>query len=155
MNLEQIAGHNLRIQSWINFLSGATFLVPVITLFYKHTGLSLYEIVIISNVATFAIWLLEIPTSVFADTVGRKYSLQRSVLCNLFGAATILFFPNFIGFVVASLLNALNMPTTLPEEYSRDEIRRVMSADKKASGGRAKLAVPVHIGHGTIIDTNS
>ena len=107
MNKQELAQRNLHIQSWVNFLSGATFLVPIITLFYTHTGLSLWEIVIISNVATFAIWLLEIPTSVLADTIGRKYSLQRSVVCNLLGAVTILLFPNFWGFIVASLFSAL------------------------------------------------
>lgn len=105
--MEQIAKRNIKIQTWINFLSGVVFLIPIITIFYKYVGLSIFQIVIISNVYTFAIWLFELPTSVFADTTGRKKSLMASVISNVLCTLLILFVPTFWGFVVASVFSAL------------------------------------------------
>jgi MFS family permease len=106
-NKKQIAKRNIRIQGWINFLAGVTFLVPIITIFYQYTGLSLVEIVIISNVSTFVVWLLELPTSVLADTCGRKKSMITSVFCNFFGALALLLIPSFFGFIIAAIFSAL------------------------------------------------
>ncbi len=105
--MKHIATRNIHIQSWINFLAGVTFLVPIITIFYKYTGLSLFEIVLISNVSTFFIFALELPTSVLADTIGRKFSLVSSVVANLCGATMILLFPNLYGFTAAAVFSAL------------------------------------------------
>jgi len=103
----QISQKNIRLYGWINFLSGITFLTPVITALYQHTGLSIGEIVVISNVATLSIWILELPTSVVADVFGRKLSLVASVSCNLLSAVSILLFPSFIGFAIASFFSGL------------------------------------------------
>ncbi len=105
--MEQIAKRNIKLQGWINFISGTVFLIPIVSIFYKFTGLSLFEIIVISNISTFAIWLFELPTSVFADTTGRKKSLIASVTCNVIGALFILFMPSFLGFAIASVFAAL------------------------------------------------
>ena len=105
--MEHIARRNLKLQSWINFLSGVVFLVPIITVFYRYVGLSIPQIIIISNISTFAIWIFELPPSVFADTTGRKKSLVASVVCGLVAAIIVLFAPSFWGFAVASLFSAL------------------------------------------------
>lgn len=102
---KKTAERNIKLQTWINFLSGVVFLIPVITLFYKYTGLSLVDIILIANVSTLTVWIFELPTSVFADTSGRKKSLVISVICNLASALVILFFPSFIGFIVASIIS--------------------------------------------------
>jgi len=77
--MQKIAKQNIKIHGWINFFAGVVFLVPIISLFYKYTGLSTFEIILISNIVTFAIWIFELPTSVLADTTGRKKSLIFSV----------------------------------------------------------------------------
>jgi MFS family permease len=107
MKKVQIAKRNIQIQSWVNFLSGVTFLVPIITIFYKYTGFTLFQIIVISNVSTFCIWAFELPTSVLADTTGRKLSLILSVICNALGALMILLFPSYAGFIAASVFGAL------------------------------------------------
>jgi hypothetical protein len=63
-----IAEKNLRLLSWINFMSGFAFLIPVITLLYTYMGLSIPQIILITNASSLVVWLFEIPTSVFADT---------------------------------------------------------------------------------------
>lgn len=86
--------------------AGFLFLTPVITLLYKYTGLGLIEITLIANVATICMWLFELPTSVLADVVGRRPSLMTAVFFNLLGALTILLFPQFWGFIAASVFAA-------------------------------------------------
>jgi hypothetical protein len=66
--MQTIARKNINLQAWINFLSGMTFLIPVITLLYTYVGLSIFQIILIANVGSFVVFLLELPTSVFADT---------------------------------------------------------------------------------------
>lgn len=105
--MEEIAKQNIKYYRLVNFFAGAVFLIPIITLFYKYSGLSLFQIIIIANVSSLCVWLLEIPTSVFADTMGRKRSLLYSVLANFCGALMILFFPSFTGFIIASVFSAL------------------------------------------------
>jgi len=107
MQNNEIAQKNIRLRSWIYFLSGMTFLIPIITLFYKYTWLSIFDIVIISNVSTLAIWIFELPTSVIADTMWRKRPLVISVICNLISAIFILIFPSFRWFVIASFFSWL------------------------------------------------
>lgn len=101
------ARRNILLQSRINFLSGVVFLVPLITLFYKYVWLSLAQIIIITNVSTLAVWLFELPTSVWADTAWRKKALVMSVICNFIGALLILVVPSYTGFIIASIFSGL------------------------------------------------
>lgn len=103
---KQIARRNIRLQGLINMFAGFLFLTPVVTLLYKYTGLGLVEITLIANVATICMWLFELPTSVLADVVGRRPSLLTAVVFNLLGTLTILLFPQFWGFIVASVFAA-------------------------------------------------
>jgi len=105
--MQKIAKQNIKIHGWINFLSGVVFLVPIISLYYKYVGLSLFEIILISNIASFSIWIFELPTSVLADTTGRKRSLLISVIFNLIFSIIILFYPTLIGFSIAAIFQAL------------------------------------------------
>lgn len=104
---QQLAERNIKLQSWINFLAWVTFLIPVITLFYKYTGLSLVQIVLISNVSTIVIWLFELPTSVFADISWMKKSLLYSVISNAISAFFIFLFPSLWWFIAAAVFSWL------------------------------------------------
>ena len=101
------AEKNIKIHWWISLISGITFLVPIISIFYKYTGLSTFEIILISNIFTFWMWILELPTSVLADTFGRKKSLIASVISNFLCTAFILLCPNLTGFCIAAIFQAL------------------------------------------------
>ena len=98
---------NLNLQAWINFLSGFTFLLPVITLLYTYVGLSIPQIILIANVWSIVVFLFDLPTSIFADIVGRKKALFIAVLCNLLAAMTIVFFAHYWWFIVASIFGWL------------------------------------------------
>ena len=82
--LESIkAEHNLKRLGRARGVSGFVFLVPVVTLFYKYTGLSTMQIVLLANITTFVFAIFELPTSTLADTMGRKRSLLRSACANI------------------------------------------------------------------------
>lgn len=101
------ATRNIKIHWWINLISGITFLLPIISIFYKYTGLSTFEIILISNIFTFWMWILELPTSVLADTFWRKKSLIASVVSNFLCTTFILLCPNLTGFCIAAVFQAL------------------------------------------------
>ena len=104
---KQEAKRNIKIQWIINIISGITFLVPIVTLFYKYTWLSTFEIILITNIFTFWMWFLELPTSVLADTFWRKPSLLASVISNFLCTLFILLFPSLWWFCIASVFQAL------------------------------------------------
>ena len=101
------AKKNLKIYGLINFLSWITFLVPIISIFYKYTWLSTAEIILISNIFTLWMWIFELPTSTLADTMWRKKSLMASVVCNFICATIIVLFPNLIWFCIAAVFQSL------------------------------------------------
>ena len=101
------AQKNLKIYGRISFISWVAFLIPIISIFYKYTWLSTAEIVLMSNIFTFCMWIFELPTSVFADTMWRKKSLVASVISNLICTVFILFSPNLIGFSIAAVFQGL------------------------------------------------
>jgi len=123
---------NLNLQSWINFLSGMTFLIPVITLLYTYVGLSIPQIILIANVGSLVVFLFELPTSVFADTVGRKKSLVTAVICNLLSALTIVIFPHYWGFIIASFFWGLYFAfrSWTGQAFLEDNLRHIWEEKK-------------------------
>lgn len=101
------ATRNIKIEWWVYLVSWITFLVPIISIFYKYTWLSTFEIILVSNIFSFWIQLFELPTSVLADTMWRRKSMMASVICNFVFAALILFLPNLTGFCLAAVFQAL------------------------------------------------
>lgn len=101
------ATRNIKFYGLISLISGITFLVPIISIFYKYTGLSAFEIILISNIFTFWMRIFELPTSVLADTFWRKKSLLSSVICNFLCALFILIFPNLVWFCIAAIFQGL------------------------------------------------
>ena len=101
------AEKNITLYWLICLLAWITFLVPIVSIFYKYTGLSTFEIVLISNVMSFWMWIFELPTSVLWDTFWRKKSLMASVICNFLCTLFILFYPNLIWFCIAAVFQGL------------------------------------------------
>ena len=104
---KKLAKKNIKLYWIINLISGITFLVPIISIFYKYTGLSTFEIVLISNIFTLWMRIFELPTSVLGDTFWRKKSLLASVICNFICTLFILLFPSLIWFCIAAVFQWL------------------------------------------------
>lgn len=97
------AERNIKLKNWIHLCMWIAFITPIITLLYKYTGLSLTEIILVSNIGLITVRWLELPTSVFADTTWRKKSLVIAGICSFLSSLVILLFPSFTGFIIAAI----------------------------------------------------
>ena len=70
---------NLNILFWMHLLRCMFFLTPVITLFYLHRGVTYPELFLLSMLFGVASFLLEIPTGLIADKIGRKWAIVVGV----------------------------------------------------------------------------
>jgi len=122
----------MRIHGLINLISGIVFLIPIMGLFYKYTWLSLPEIILISNIGIFWIVIFELPTSVRADTSGRKKSMTISLICSLISAICILLFPSYIWFVIAAIFGALyfSFRSGTGQAFLEENLRVLWEEDK-------------------------
>src|SRR3989338_8903326 len=66
------------------FLQNLSFAAPIQTLFFQARGLSLSEIMILQSVLLGSALLLEVPTGVLGDRIGKKKSIVFGLVCALF-----------------------------------------------------------------------
>jgi len=83
------------------------FIIPVIVLFWQANGLSLTQIMILQALFAISIVILEVPTGVVADKVGRKQSLIVGAFFTLLGAIAYFLGTNFWQFFGAEFTWAL------------------------------------------------
>lgn len=91
----------IKIYMWITglFTLSASLIWGINTLFLMKAGLDIYQVFIVNAISTGAMAVFEIPTGVFADTLGRRKSFIMSTLVLSLGT---------LGYVyVASLNNNL------------------------------------------------
>ncbi|MDD2870894.1 MAG: MFS transporter [Candidatus Gracilibacteria bacterium] len=105
--VEKVGQFNLKIHYFGTFLISFSFLSPVISLYYKFFGLGISDIVFISSIYYFYIFLLEIPTSTFGDNLGRVKTMKYSILAGFFPLLIYLFIPSYEMFFVAIFFSAL------------------------------------------------
>ena len=74
MTKSTLATHNIRVLFWISFFGTISFLQPVLTLFYFERGLTSSDILIVLMFWSGAVLIGEVPTGIFADRFGAKYS---------------------------------------------------------------------------------
>ena len=88
---------NITLYKWFSFLIMTPIMMPIIVIFWENNGLDTFDIYLLQAIFAIAVVLLEVPTGMVADVLGKKKSL-------LFGT-TIAFFSFIIyglghGFVV-------------------------------------------------------
>ena len=65
---------------WISLFVNLSAIASLLTLFYIERGLSLIEIAILGVIISWVIILLEIPTGMLADSIGRKKTVILGIL---------------------------------------------------------------------------
>lgn len=83
--------------------------MPIIILYYLFYGLNYQQIGILASVLAISTILLEVPSGIFADKFGRKYSL---LLCSVLGTISMLIYlfgSNFLMFLIATSLFGMSM----------------------------------------------
>ena len=81
--------------------------MPIIVLFFKENGLSLFEVMILQSVYSLTVAITEIPSGYIADYFGRRKSI---IFSTIFTFSGYLIFSNFSGFdyfVIAQILVAI------------------------------------------------
>ncbi|WP_108671516.1 MFS transporter [Peribacillus acanthi] len=85
-----LGAHNSRILFWVQFFASASFLQPVITLFYMQNGLTEKEIFWLIMCWSGAVLLSEVPTGIYADKFGPKISFMTGALVKILSLALLL-----------------------------------------------------------------
>ncbi|EDY36691.1 MFS transporter [Candidatus Aciduliprofundum boonei] len=89
------------------FLKNLRLFEPFILLFFKAAGLSYTEIGILYAIKEVSIYVLEIPTGVYADAFGRRRSMLMSMVSYIIAFFIFFSFSSFWLFAVAMVLYAL------------------------------------------------
>jgi MFS family permease len=100
---------NLRRYQAFAALSFAPIMIPVIVLFWQQNGLDLFEIFLLQAVFAVAIVLLEVPTGLVADRVGKRTSLVWGMAIATLGMVAYALGTSFVTFAIAELLLALGL----------------------------------------------
>ncbi len=88
-------------------LSFTPFMSPVIALFWQENGLDLFEIYVLQASFAIAIAILEVPTGMVADRMGKRLSLLASSIVLIVGIIYYAIATSFWAFFVAEVIIAL------------------------------------------------
>ncbi len=87
-------------------LSGAMIL-PVYVLYFRHYGLTLFQVALLAAVFEATVLLFEIPTGILADRYGRKLSTIIGFILFATSGGVFCIWKNFSGFLVAEIIFGL------------------------------------------------
>lgn len=73
---------NVRVYTLVTFLSSMAFYSVISTLFYQSRGLTYTGMFLMEGVLSAAIFLVEIPSGVLADRLGRRKLIITSTICS-------------------------------------------------------------------------
>ena len=102
-----------------------------------RAGLTLVQISLIESIMIFTIFLMEVPTGVLADRVGRKWSIFASTLLLLSGEFIFIFARSYEWYILIALLTGTGFAfasgavealvyDSLPPKNREDAMKRVM-----------------------------
>lgn len=90
----------------ISFLSGLIFSIPIIVLFWRDSGLNMFQITFLQSLFVIAVVIFEVPTWYIADILGRKKSIIISLFFHFLWYVAYWFWSNFLWFLLAEILLA-------------------------------------------------
>lgn len=82
-------------------------ILPVYVLYFRHYGLTLFQVALLAAVFEATILLFEIPTGIFADRYGRRLSTIIGFILFAFSGGVFYIWKNFSGFLVAEIIFGL------------------------------------------------
>jgi MFS family permease len=109
MDKRTIASHNIRVLFWISFFGTISFLQPVLTLFYFERGLTSSQILILLMFWSGAVLIGEVPTGMFADRFGAKYSFLCGSVLKIISIVLLLFAYDPWMFFLYSFINGFSV----------------------------------------------
>ena len=122
----------------ISSLMWGRFFIPVLALFYISSKVSLDQFSIIMAVFALSTLLLEIPTGVIADLLGKKKTLLLARFCYIIEIFLIAFFNGFWIFLIAKTISgvgvSLSSGTNSALLYDTLKVQGKEKQHKKISG---------------------
>ncbi|MBW3114400.1 MFS transporter [Bacillus sp. MCCB 382] len=109
MMKQTLASHNIRMLFWISFFGTISFLQPVLTLFYFERGLTSSDILLVLMFWSGAVLLGEVPTGIFADRFGAKYSFLLGSFLKFISIVLLLFAYEPWMFFLYSFINGFSV----------------------------------------------
>jgi len=85
------------------------FFLPTIVLFYKANGLDMFEVFLLQGLFAAAVVVLEVPTGMVADQLGKRTSLLAAMAINAVGFAYLACSSSFGAFFLAEIILAIGM----------------------------------------------
>lgn len=113
MGLSEKEKKKFELNIILNYIIGALmwgrFFIPVLALFYIASQVPLEQFAIIMSVFAFTTLILEVPTGVLADLLGKKKTLLISRLMYVFEIIIIAFFNGFWPFLIAKVISGIGV----------------------------------------------
>ena len=130
---------NVRRLAETRVLTNMYFYSAVLVRFEMDRGLNFTEIFLLESVLSLAIWLLDIPTGVWADRIGYRRLLIVSRLLNAASVVVMLLAHGFPLFAVGSVLFGAGVAC---DSGSEDAVlvRSLVGADGSSAAGRSSSA---------------
>ncbi len=100
---------NLRLFYAFRLLATSYLFVPIFMLFQQGRGLSFFERLALGGIYSAVIIVVEVPTGVFADRLGRRRSMLAGALAMVASCLLATRADSFVEFAVAESLAALSM----------------------------------------------
>lgn len=118
---------NIFILFVTTFLSGLVFYTPIYALYLQDIVLSIYKVSLLFAANSIAIIILEIPTGVISDKVGRKNSLLFSAASGIIAIGLMLTAKTFESLLIAILFRGLSYTFTSGTEtaFIFENIRKI------------------------------
>ena len=95
------------VLSFYGFLKNLRFFEPFILLIFRDNGLTFLQIGILYSIRDLSNNILEIPTGVFADTLGRRKAMILAFSSYIFSFLIFFFFVDFYVYILAMILFGL------------------------------------------------
>jgi MFS family permease len=100
---------DLRLFYLFRLLATSYLWVPISVLFMQSRGLSFGEIMALGGIYSAVVILVEIPTGVFADRIGRRRSMQLGALAMVAACLVAFHSHSLAGFALSECLAAISM----------------------------------------------
>ncbi|HLC58678.1 MAG TPA: MFS transporter [Candidatus Nanoarchaeia archaeon] len=100
---------NILVMYLISALFYGRFFLPVLALFYIASQVPLEQFAIIISVFSLSILLLEIPTGVFTDLIGKKKTMILVGLMYIIELFILAFFDGFWPFLIAKIISGIGV----------------------------------------------
>lgn len=103
MNHEIRLRNNIKIYYFYKFFRQFVLWLPIWVLFFIENGLNMTQVLFLGALLSLVHQSFEIPSGIFADLYGRKYSLMVAAFLYFISALLFSFSHNFINFLVAEI----------------------------------------------------